>query len=79
MQKARNSRSRLGQPPAAFRPRVGQHRDGSVLIAIFFKPPTQAHFLLWVAITLFTGIAVLTTPLEYWPAILACVLALAGV
>lgn len=51
----------------------------SALIAIFCKLKAQTHFLLWTAITVFTVIAVLTTPLEFWPAILACVLALVGV
>jgi hypothetical protein len=51
----------------------------SALIAIFCKLNAQTHFLLWMAITLFAVIAVLTTPLEYWWGILACVLILAGV
>jgi hypothetical protein len=51
----------------------------SVLVVIFFKLNTQAHFLLWVAIVLFAVIAVLTTTLEFWPAILACMLVMTGV
>lgn len=51
---------------------------GSAWLATAYTPDFGTSVALWLATALFTCITVLTTPLKYWPLVVACVLALAA-